>query len=199
MAGQRTRSIALDPTGRCLAGLAWGVSAAFVNVPAAHARQPVDFSELGPLTIISVLAVIAALVGLMVHLTPTKRSGVSDEAQAFWRGLSRPGESYLGVLYDDAELHWARWYAVRRIRVTLKHRDPARDEIIHHEDTVHSGFSLFPRIDRAAALACWLETAHVRGLPAVYRRKGMLHTLPPDQVQAACSDPEAFSVAFLKH
>ena len=195
----------------CTAALGWlccgpmgllgamSTAAAHAQHAAWGARGPVDISSLDGLTIFLILAVIAAFAGLIVYRTPTKPFGGSHEDRTFWRSLAKPGERYLGVLYEDADQYAARRYTVRRIRVTLKHRDPAWDEIVHHEDTFHNDVGLFQRIDRAAALACWLETAEARRLPAVYRRKGKLQALSPDQLQAALSDPAAFSAAFLEY
>ena len=210
MAAQQLRMSIFQWLRRSAVGWACSFSAMVLDVPAAHAQRspgpmqsPFDYSDLDGPTIVLVLVVMGALAGLIVYLTPSKRSGASEADQAFWQGLSQAGESYLGVLYEDAGVHntgWtANWYNVRRITVTLKHKDRARDATVHNEDMVHFVWDLFPRIDRAAALARWLETAEARGLPAVYRRKGKLQALSPDQLQAALSDPAAFSAVFLKH
>ena len=207
MPSPRICTVARDWLRRCLLGTVWTLSATLAGVPAARAqlgsRHPFNYSNLDAIDIALVLAVIGALAGLIVYFTPTKRIGVPDGDHRFWHELQGQGGPFLGVLYEDAGVHntsWViNWYNVRRISVTLKHEDPALDESIYSEDKVQTFWDLFQRIDRAAALACWLETAQRRGLPAVYRQKGELQVLTPNQMQAALSDPAAFSAAFLKH
>lgn len=165
---------------------------------------------------ILVIAVLATAVFLVLAIKYQRTPLLGEQARrdrAFFAALPRPQGWFVAALYSDETIGtWGRRYGrawapkpnagagfffgVRRLSVTLKHRQPGRDRQVFRAMENPNTHRVE---DSITAFSRWIEAARQHDVPAVYRSGKQLHILSPKQMEEVERDPVAFLEKLQEH
>ena len=87
---------------------------------------------------LAILALMLAIVALLLRKTPDLPTAPADLEWAVWDELARREGDHLGVLFSEEwiapTITWWVRTAVRRIQVTLRHREAGKDVVLFRNE-----------------------------------------------------------------